>query len=167
MTNDFTHWLASSISESPNIWLFLLFRVDGTITNGHNLRQSVWSQSSISVIEKVKTALSWTITESRRKYNRHMKFAGYLGGEPDSGIFPHIHAVIELPIHTSQETLTEYLDYLWQRKLEKSFKQPIRSSVTSEVLKNGDGALGYCSRYEGHTFSFGDEKVIVNNSFYI
>ncbi len=166
MTNDLTNWLSSSISESQNIWLFLLFRVDGTITNGHNLRQSVWSQGSISVIEKVKTALSWTITESRRKFNRQMKFAGYLGGEPDSGIFPHIHAVIELPTHTSQEVLTAYLDYLWQRKVEKSFKQPIRSSVTSQVLKYGGNAMRYCSRYEGQTFSFGDEKVIVNNSFY-
>jgi len=166
MANELNKWISNSITDSPNTWLFLLFRIDGRITTGHNLRQSVWSQGSISVIEKVKTSLSWTITECRRKYDRRMKFAGYFGGEPEFGVFPHIHAALELPTHTSQDTITEYLDNLWNIKLTKSLNQSVNSNVSSEILHDAKSCTSYCARYEGNTFSFGDEKVIVNNSFF-
>lgn len=167
MGHNINQWITDTINDSPNTWLHLLFRADGTILNGHNLRQSVWSQGSIPTIDKVHKALSWTITECRRKYDRKMKFAAFLGGEPKLAVFPHIHAFVELPTHTTQEILTDYLDHLWYLKLKKSFKHPVISSVTSQVIIDGKSCTSYCSRFEGVTFSFGDDKVIVNNSFYM
>ena len=94
-----------------------------------------------------------------------MKFAAFYGGEPSIGVFPHIHAVIEQPTHITQHDLTHYLDSLWNRKLFKLLNQQVIASVKSELLRNSDAAIAYLSRYEGNTFSIGDEKVIVNNTF--
>jgi hypothetical protein len=96
-----------------------------------------------------------------------MRFAAFVGGEPEISVFPHIHAFLELPTNTSHDTITEYLEMIWSKKLAKLLKHPINSTVTSQILSNGADALLYCSRYEGQTFSRADEKVIVNNSFFI
>jgi len=162
-----TNWVMTTIDASPNQWLFLTFRADGYITNRNNHRHSAWSNGAVPTIEKVKISLSWTITECRRKHGRKMRFAAFVGGEPSIGVFPHIHAFLELPTNTSHNTITEHLDLIWSKKLTKLLKQPIRSSVTSQLLNNGADALLYCSRYEGQTFSRAAEKVIVNNSFFI
>ena len=63
--------------------------------------------------------------------------------------------------------MTEYLDLIWSKKLAKLLKQPINSSVTSEIKTKGKAAIKYSARYEGQTFSMGDEKLIGNNSFFI
>jgi hypothetical protein len=96
-----------------------------------------------------------------------MRFAGFVGGEPTIGVFPHIHALIELPQHTTPEEIVEYLNSLWKRKLKKKLKQIVVSSVTYEVIKNANKFTSYCSRNEGGTFSLGDEKLILNNSFFL
>ena len=162
-----TNWILTNLDTSSKEWLFLTFRADEYVTNRNKHRHFVWSNGAVPTIEKVKTALSWTITECRRKHGRKMRFAAFVGGEPSIGVFPHIHAFLELPTHTTHDTMTEYLDLIWSKKLAKLLKQPIRSSVTSQILRNGADALHYCSRYEGQTFSKADEKVILNNSFFI
>ena len=162
-----TNWITTTIDASPNQWLFLTFRCDGYITNRNNHHHSVWNTGAVPTIERVKMALSWTITECRRKHDRKMRFAAFVGGEPSIGIFPHIHAFLELPRHTTPDTMTEYLDLIWSKKLVKLLKQPISSSVTSQILNNGKAAIKYAERYEGLTFSMGDEKLISNKSFFI
>ncbi|CAM8667268.1 hypothetical protein MCEMSE6_00534 [Oxalobacteraceae bacterium] len=162
-----TNWITTTIDTSSKEWLFLTFRADGYITNRNNHHHSVWNNGAVPTIERVKMALSWTITECRRKHDRKMRFAAFVGGEPSIGVFPHIHAFLELPTNTSHDTITEYLEMIWSKKLAKLLKQPINSRVTSQILNNGADALLYCSRYEGQTFSRADEKVILNNSFFI
>lgn len=137
------------------------------VTNGRSVQQSPWSQSATCSIELLKTALSWTITECRRKHNRQMKFVGYLGGEPNQGIYPHIHAIIEIPAGVSADAFLAYLQDLWSKKLKKKFKQYVPSAVLSESLRSSLLYAYYSSRYEGSTFNAGDEKVIINNSFYL
>jgi hypothetical protein len=162
-----TNWITTTIDTSSKEWLFLTFRADGYVINRNKHHHSVWNTGAVPTIERVKMALSWTITECRRKHDRKMRFAAFVGGEPAIGVFPHFHAFLELPTNTSQDTMTEYLDLIWSKKLAKLLKQPINSNVTSQLLSNGADALHYCSRYEGQTFSRADEKVIVNNSFFI
>ena len=65
-----------------------------------------------------------------------MRFAAIVGGEPSIGVFPHIHALLELPQHTTPEEIVEYLASLWKRKLKKKLKQIVVSSVTYEVIKD-------------------------------
>ena len=162
-----TNWITTTIDTSSNEWLFLTFRADGYVINRNNHHHSAWNTGAVPTIERVKMGLSWTITECRRKHDRKMRFAAFVGGEPSIGVFPHIHAFLELPTHTTPDTMTEYLDLIWSKKLAKLLKQTISSSVTSQLLNNGADALLYCSRYEGQTFSRADEKVILNNSFFI
>jgi hypothetical protein len=167
MTNNIAQWIDSTVKTSDSQWLALVFRADGFVTNGHFVSQTPWSQSATCSIELLKTALSWTITECRRHYCRSMRFVGYLGGEPAQGVFPHIHAIIELPNGVSQEDLVLYLSDLWAKKIKKKFRQYISSEVLSQPLKNSAIYASYASRYEGTTFCAGDEKVIINNSFFL
>ena len=162
-----TNWIKTTIDTSSKEWLFLTFRADGYVINRNNHHHSVWNTGAVPTIERVKMALGWTITECRRKHGRKMRFAAFVGGEPSIDIFPHIHAFLELPTHTSPDTMTEYLDLIWSKKLAKLLKQPINSSVTSEIKTKGKAAIKYSARYEGQTFSMGDEKLIGNNSFFI
>ena len=162
-----TNWITTTIDTSPNQWLFLTFRADGYITNRNKHRHSAWTNGAVPTIEKVKTALSWTITECRRKHGRKMRFAAFVGGEPSIGVFPHIHAFLEMPKHTSHHSITEYLEMIWSKKLAKLLKQPINSNVTSQLLNNEKAATKYSARNEGQTFSMGDEKLIGNKSFFI
>ena len=167
MSNDITRWISNTIIESESTWLVLVFRVDGTIKLANKTKKSVWAQGCVSAFENTKCVLSWTITECRRRYDRKMRFAGFVGGEPSIGVFPHIHALLELPQHTTPQEIVDYLDSLWSRKLKKKLKQIVVSSVTYEVMKDANKFTSYCSRNEGGTFLMGDEKVILNKSFYI
>lgn len=167
MTANIAEWIETSVKGSQSQWLALVFRVDEMVTNGHLLHQSPWSQSATCSIELLKTALSWTITECRRKHNRELRFVGYMGGEPLSGAHPHIHAIMEVPSGTAAHELLEYLQDLWAKKLRKKLRQQVRSSVLAQPLKNSAQYALYSSRYEGTTFSAGDDKVIINNSFYL
>ena len=120
MSNDITRWISDTIIESDSTWLALVFRVDGTVKFSNKTKKSVWAQGCVSAFENTKCVLSWTITECRRKYDRKMRFAGFVGGEPSIGVFPHIHGLLELPQHTTPEEIVEYLASLWSRKLQKS-----------------------------------------------
>ena len=165
--DNIAHWIDFSVSKSDSAWLALVFRADGTVANGHSVKQSPWSQSATYSIELLKTALSWTITECRRKHYRQMRFVGYLGGEPSHGTYPHIHAIMEIPEGLLEAELLAYLQALWSTKLKKKFKQYVPSAVLSQPLESSKLYAFYSSRYEGSTFSAGDEKVIINNSFYL
>ena len=167
MDNHITSWIKDSINGSDKNWLSLVFRVDSFVLGADNSVRSPWHKGLVSPADQTLRALSWTITECRRKHDRKMKFAGFYGGEPSIGVFPHIHAVIERPTHITQHELTNYLDSLWTKKLHKLLHQQVIASVKSQSLNNTDAAVKYFSRYEGNTFSFGDEKVIINNSFYM
>ena len=167
MSKDITGWISDKIIESDTTWLALVFRVDGTVQFANKTKKSVWTQGCVSAFENTKCVLSWTITECRRRYDRKMRFAAFVGGEPTIGVFPHIHALIELPQHTTPQEIVEYLNSLWKRKLKKKLKQIVVSSVTYEVIKDANKFTSYCSRNEGGTFSLGDEKLILNNSFFL
>jgi hypothetical protein len=165
--NNIAQWIDDSVKNSDSQWLALVFRADGLVTNGHQVRQSPWSKSATCSIELLKTALSWTITECRRKHYRQMKFVSYLGGEPIQGTHPHIHAIIEIPAEVLEGEFLSYVQELWSKKLKKKFKQFVPSAVLSQPLKSSTLYAYYSSRYEGSTFNAGDEKVIINNSFYL
>jgi hypothetical protein len=94
-----------------------------------------------------------------------LKFVSYLGGEQSADVFPHIHALLELPIEIDEVQIQETLSLLWKKKLFKTLNASIQSSVHVEKLKSSKRYLSYCGRFEGITFKLGDEKVLVNKSF--
>jgi hypothetical protein len=135
------------------------------VFNGHFTKQSVWNDRNTCSIEKVKTALSWTITEFRRKHGRDLKFVAYLGGEQSLHIYPHIHALLKEPKNMDALETKIILERLWKNKLNKTLKTYIRPSVYIEILESSEQYTGYCGRWEGNTFNFGDAKVLLNKSF--
>ena len=165
--NNIAEWVDTETKNSDSEWLAVVFRADGMVTNGHQNQQSPWSQSATCSIELLKTAFSWTITECRRHHYRNMKCVGYIGGEPCHGTHPHIHAILELPPSVIEADFIQYLDCLWSKQLKKKFKQYLSSKVLSQPLKSSQLYAYYSSRYEGTTFCAGDEKVIINNSFFL
>ena len=158
-------WVNDTINTSNSKWWVLTFRCDGSVTNGHFKKQSVWNDRNTCSIEKVKTALSWTITEFRRKYGRDLKFVAYLGGEQSSHIYPHIHALLKEPKDMDALETEIILERLWKNKLNKTLKTYIRPSVYIEILESSEYYTRYCGRWEGNTFNFGDAKVLLNKSF--
>ena len=160
-------WINHTVNTSNSKWWVLTFRCNGSVVNGHFKKQSVWNDKDTCSIEKVKTALSWTITEFRRKHGRDLKFAAYLGGEKSLDIYPHIHALLEEPIGIDALETKQILERLWKNKLIKTLKTNISSSVHIENLQSSTHYTHYCGRWEGTTFNLGDAKVIVNNSFNI
>ena len=165
MKSSIESWISESISNSTSNWAALTFRVDGYVLNGHQQRQSCWKNDSTCIQQRVTKALEWTITEFRRKFFRKMRFAAFWGGESDGGIFPHIHAVLEAPTGMTGEEIHQYLSELWGKKVAKTLRCDVDSSVHLEELDEPKKFIPYCIRYEGRTFSTGDEKVIVNRSF--
>ena len=158
-------WIEQTVNAKTSNWVVLTFRCDGYVVNGHGKRQSVWGNGATCSREKVTTALDWTITEFKRKHGRRLKFVSYLGGEQSADVFPHIHALLELPIEIDEVQLQETLSILWKKKLFKTLNAPIQSSVHVEKLNCSKRYLSYCGRFEGITFKLGDEKVLVNKSF--
>jgi hypothetical protein len=158
-------WIEGTVNASSCNWAVITFRCDGYVLNGHGKRQSVWGNGAICSREKVIKALDWTITEFKRKNGRRLKFVSYLGGEQSANVFPHIHALLELPLEMDEVQLEESLSILWKKKLFKTLDAPIQSGIYVEKLKSSKRYLSYCGRFEGITFKLGDEKVLVNKSF--
>ena len=165
MKYSINEWIEETVNASSCNWAVITFRCDGYVSNGHGKKQSVWSNSATCSREKVIKALDWSITEFKRKHGRRLKFVSYLGGEQSADVFPHIHALLELPSEMDEVQLQETLLILWKRKLFKTLNASIQSSIHVEKLKSSKRYLAYCGRYEGSTFKLGDEKVLVNKSF--
>jgi hypothetical protein len=158
-------WIEQAVNAEPSNWVVLTFRCDGYVLNGHGKKQSVWGNGATCLREKVTKALDWTVTEFKRKHGRRLKFVSYLGGEQSADVFPHIHALLELPEEIDEVQLQETLSILWNKKLFKTLNATIQSSVHVEKLKSSKRYLSYCARFEGITFKLGDEKVLINKSF--
>ena len=165
MNYSINDWIEQTVNASSCHWAVITFRSDGYVLNGHGKRQSVWGNGATCSREKVTKALDWTITEFKRKHGRRLKFVSYLGGEQTADVFPHIHALLELPLEIDEVHLEETLSILWKKKLFKTLNAPIQSSIHVEKLISSKLYLSYCSRFEGITFKLGDEKVLVNKSF--
>ena len=163
MKRDYCNWIQTHIEQSNSEWFAITLRADSSILNFAGQRQSVWHSSSIG---RVKTAHSWAISHLRRQVHRKMQYAAFLGGEQRNGVFPHIHAVLELSDASIDEVQTK-LSELWQHYLNKSLKTTIASSIHVEQLSSAEKYLAYCSRYEGQTFQMSDEKLLLDKSFYM
>ena len=120
MKYSISKWINETVKSSTSNWAVITFRCDGYVINGHGIKQSVWGDGATSPKAKIEKALEWTITEFKRKHGRKLKFASYFGGEQSIGVFPHIHALLELPVDLDINQLTQYLSTLWKRKLLKT-----------------------------------------------
>lgn len=150
-TNEINQWIKSSVEQSENEWVVLTIRADGTVKNGAQIRQKLWSTSATFSIDKVKRALDWTITEERRKHKKRMGFVAWFGGDVKNDVYDHIHAVLEIPAGCDKDEIVARLNYLWKRNLEKLFKQDVKASIwlDKKSLVSIEKFGNYCMRQEG------------------
>jgi hypothetical protein len=164
--NDINQWLQDAVKQSENEWVVLTIRADGTVTNGSQVKQTLWSTSATYSIDKVNRALDWTITEERRKHKKRLGFAAWLGGDKEYGVQDHIHAAMEIPANCDKHEMVNRLNYLWNRNLKKLFKQEINSVIylDEEALVSAERYGSYCIRSEGSVRIGPTDKLLMSRS---
>jgi hypothetical protein len=132
-------------------WVLATFRADGAMGSGFSRSMK---------------ALDWTIDDAQRhwKNGKLLRFVPYIGGEPSNGVATHIHALVELPSGTSLEDFTERLEDRWGYFVKKVQNREVNASVWTRLYQSGEGEeMLYFARYEGPTFSMGEEKVMFDH----
>lgn len=133
------------------------------------------SESNIrnSYSEKdLETALSMTVHQldfkyiktSMRKKGVSLKRVAITGGDTANGTWNHIHALIQLPENTSIEELGEYLNKIFEKKMQsvsKNMSGILEASVWCEPYDHKDKFLKYCLRPEGKSLDVKFDKVIL------
>ena len=163
---DINQWIKTAVEQSGNEWVVLTIRADGTVKNGAQIKQKLWSSSATFSIDKVNRALDWTITEERRKHKKRLGFAAWLGGDVKNGVHDHIHAVLEIPAGCDKNEIVARLNYLWNQKLKKLFKQDINALIylDDQSLVNTERFGNYCMRQEGSVRIGPADKLLISRS---
>ena len=151
-----------AFTEDLSEMAVLTIRADGTIKNGACVRQSPWSQNATGSIHLLVHALDRTISHLSRGKNKDMKFVAFFGGEKDSGVIGHFHALLQFPSNVDKVAFIEKFKYLWSIKVSDALKTTLKTSVFAEPIKSQEAYSACCSRYEGATFGGGSEKVVMS-----
>ena len=162
--NHVTELIKSAFTEDLSELAVLTIRADGTIKNGACVRQSPWSQNATGSIHLLVHALDRTISHLSRGENKDMKFVAFFGGEKDSGVAGHFHALLQFPSNADKEAFVEKFQKLWSIKVSDALKTTLKTSVYAKPIKSQEAYSAYCSRYEGATFGGGSEKVVMSRS---
>ena len=114
--------------------------------------------------KRVETALRWTIDACERKFNakQMLRFLPFYGGEPNSAVHTHIHALLERREENNGISLENHLSKMWQSFARRKCGQQVEATVWTAPFEcsNWNGLKYFC-RYEGATFISGIEKVIL------
>ena len=143
------------ILEQDCSWAICTFRVDGQ-----------WQARS----EKAFKGLRWTVEDVQRRLNKKKKlcFVPYVGGEPESGIAAHVHALVEIPRGATLEALAQRLEAIWPSYLRKACGNDASAAkvwIDAFQPYNGEELLRYFARYEGKTFSSGLDKALLGLTY--
>ena len=156
-------WLNETLSTSKNDWMIVVFKVGGDFVDNSGRKRQINNSLSLN---KFIRSVDWTILDLRRRLKSDMKFVSFFGGNEETQVQTHIHSFLEIPKSTNYEfiekTLTENFDIYSKR----NFKTNVESSVWTDRLdmNNYRSHVYYCSRSEGKTFKYGNEKVILSKS---
>jgi hypothetical protein len=187
-------WISLCRSRFDDLsWHALTLRADTRITNASGSTQDLFSDNATHSRDLVDKALSWAITEQRRKEkSSSFYFVAIHGGDRSIGVQPHFHALCG---SVSQETI-ENIARLWHTRLAKAFHLSLqqtkakefsyrggqkierssvfittrqnfhrfRSSVFSEPLRDAGSFTNYCQRFEGDHRDGSSSKMLVNRS---
>ena len=163
--NTITRWIRQTIESSRHDWIVLTLRIDGVLKNTYGATQSPWNPSVLGSLSKIETALEWALGMLRRRLGKKIQFVAYHGGDYGKGIYPHIHAIAEVPAGVEPAAVVEFLQKYWQQSVDRKFKSYLKTSIHQEDLISSQKYLRYISRYEGETFGSGDSKLVLNRSF--
>lgn len=161
MPKTIREWINEVLTESESEWVIAVFKLNGGFMDGSGRsRQSINEMS----LPRVLKSLDWTITTTRRKLgSKSMRFVPFIGGDEKTGVNTHIHSIIEIPPHSNIYELSDTLNRYWSEYSAKSVQGDIKSEVWINPmdLDKSRNHLYYVTRFEGDSYSFGDEKVLI------
>jgi hypothetical protein len=161
MPKTIREWINEVLTESDTEWVIAVFKLNGGFMDGSGISRQTINELSFPRMLK---SLDWTITTTRRKLgNKTMRFVPFIGGDKESGVNVHIHAFVEIPKNSNVYELNDNLKRYWKMYSEKSLQKSIKSEVWIQPYKKelDKKHTYYVTRYEGNSFMYGDEKVLI------
>lgn len=164
-------WLNKNLDQSDSEWFIAVFKINGTYLDKFGCNRQIVNDLSFG---KMTRALDWTISTIKRNYSYPtMQFVPFVGGDKESGVKTHIHAFIEIPSGANKYEFSYRIRRRWSEFVIRSFKfkskdidknkEFIASSVWFDDLDKSRAKFHsyYVGRYEGKTFMYGHEKILV------
>ena len=161
MPKTIREWINEVLTESDTRWVIAVFKLNGGSLGSSGISRQLMTELSLPRMMK---SLDWTITTTRRKLSdKNMRFVPFIGGDKEMGVNIHIHAFIEIPMNSDVYELSDNLSRYWKKYSEKSLQKDIKAEVWIQPYKKelGKSYTYYVTRYEGKSFMFGDEKVLI------
>ena len=161
MPKTIREWINEVLTESDTRWVIAVFKLNGGSLGSSGISRQLMTELSLPRMMK---SLDWTITTTRRKLSdKNMRFVPFIGGDKEMGVNIHIHAFIEIPMNSDVYELSDNLNRYWKKYSEKSLQKDIKSEVWIQPYKKelGKKYTYYVTRYEGKSFMFGEEKILI------
>ena len=161
MPKTIREWINEVLSEYDSEWVIAVFKLNGGFIDMSGISRQLINELSF---QRMLKSLDWTITTTRRKLgNKTMRFVPFIGGDKEMGVNVHIHAFVEIPKNSNVYELNDNLKRYWKKYSEKSLQKSIKSEVWLRSYKKelGKKHTNYVTRYEGNSFMYGDEKVLI------
>ena len=142
-------------------WLVCTFRV---YPKNRNLYSK--SESQKHIFQTVK----WTVGYIKNEFNdgKNLLFLPFWGGEINTGVATHIHALLEMPAYTAVDFKSKTKDKM-NALAQKAFRSPAETELFIEQISNSDFELqafgNYCMRWEGKQFGAGTDKLITELAY--
>ncbi len=144
------------ILDQPNEWLFARF----TCRPPAGSRLSAFSDEYRHKAEK---AFRWTMDDVTRRTKRRerLKCVPAWGGDDESGVYPHIHAMVELVARDDYEFL---ISNRWEFFVKKIFGATASVDFYAAPYDKTQATDGikYITRYEGNLFGRGTDKIALD-----
>ena len=149
------------IQKNECQWLACTFRVNPT-----NRARFSHSESKKHIFQTIK----WTVGYMKNEFNdgKNLLFLPFWGGEINTGVATHIHALLEMPAHINDD-----LEGKTQTKMnalaKKAFRSSAKTALFIQEISNPDFELqafgNYCMRWEGKQFGAGTDKLITEIAY--
>jgi len=142
-------------------WLACTFRVNPTNRNLHSQ-----SESNKHIFQTIK----WTVGYVKNEFNdgKNLLFLPFWGGEFNTGVATHVHALLEKPSQLTEDFYKKTQDKM-NTLAQRAFKSSARTALFIQEISNADFELqafgNYCMRWEGKQFGNGTDKLITELAY--
>ena len=142
-------------------WLACTFRVNPT-----NRTYFSPSESKKYTLQTVK----WTIGFIKSEFNcgKNLLFMPFWGGEVNTEVATHVHALLEKPSQLTEEFERKTKDKM-NELAQRAFKSSAKTAFVINEISNLDFELqafgNYCMRWEGKQFGSGTDKLITELAY--
>ena len=142
-------------------WLACTFRVNPT---NRTLHPNVDSKKHIF------QTIKWTVGFMKNEFNegKNLLFLPFWGGEFNTGVATHVHALLEKPSQLTEDFYKKTQDKM-NTLAQRAFKSSAKTALFIKEISNSNFELqafgNYCMRWEGKQFGAGTDKLITELAY--